>query len=173
MRTSILLILLVAPAGASAQASDPAASIRNFVRLNTDFCTGGQPKMEAFAVLKTEGVKSVLNLRTPGEYRMAEEVEAVEAAGLKYFNIPVVFPDAKPEQVEAFLAVTDNASNRPIFVHCAAAVRVGAFMMIRRVLRDGWTVEQAADEAHKIGLNNTRLEEFARQYITEHGPSAR
>ena len=41
--------------------------------------------------------------------------------------------------------------------------------MIRRVLRDGWTVEKAEQEAEKIGLReNPHLNEFARKYIEKH-----
>ncbi len=36
-----------------------------------------------------------------------------------------------------------------MFIHCTAAIRVGAFWMIRRVLRDGWKVEDAEEEATK------------------------
>lgn len=171
MRMSILAsVLLLLPVAVHAQTADSASSIRNYLRVNTDFCTGGQPKPEEFKKLKADGVKAVLNLRTPSEYRMDEEVQAVKDAGLKYFNIPVVFPNAEPEQVDAFLTITDSPSNRPLFIHCAAAVRVGAFWMIRRVLRDGWTVEAAAEEAHKVGLNNARLEAFAQKYIADHRP---
>jgi hypothetical protein len=41
--------------------------------------------------------------------------------------------------------------------------------MIRRVLRDGWTIEKAEEEAKKIGLENApHLNEFARKYIETH-----
>jgi hypothetical protein len=41
--------------------------------------------------------------------------------------------------------------------------------MIRRVLRDGWTIEAAEEEATKIGLKeNPHLNEFARKYIERH-----
>ena len=54
-------------------------------------------------------------------------------------------------------------------IHCAAAIRVGTFWMIRRVLRDGMTVDAALEEARKVGLNNApHLEEFARKYIASH-----
>ena len=41
--------------------------------------------------------------------------------------------------------------------------------MIRRVLRDGWTIEEAEKEAEKIGLREApHLNEFARAYIEKH-----
>ena len=143
--------------------------IRNFLRVNQDFCTGGQPRVEHLEKLKAEGVKTIINLRPPGEHRAAEEEEAAKKLGLRYINIPVVYATPKEEDADAFLKATDDKENRPAFIHCAAAIRVGAFWMIRRVLRDGMTVEAAEEEAKKVGLVNApHLTEFARKYIEKH-----
>jgi uncharacterized protein (TIGR01244 family) len=170
--TRMLLLLALTILATQAPPSQPSAdvaSIRSFMRVTTDFCTGGQPRPEHFAQLKAEGVRAVLNLRTPSEHRAAEEQEAVEKAGLKYFNIPVEYQHPAPEQVDAFLKITDDPANRPMFIHCTAAIRVGAFWMIRRVLRDGFTQEAALEEARKVGLVPTpHLEEFAKTYIEAH-----
>jgi uncharacterized protein (TIGR01244 family) len=164
----LLLTVTVLAAQTPAPTAD-VSSIRNFLRVNTDFCTGGQPRPEHFAQLKAQGVRAVLNLRTPGEHRAAEEQEAVEKAGLKYFNIPVEYQHPSAEQVDRFLEITDAAANRPMFIHCTAAIRVGAFWMIRRVLRDGFTEQAALEEARKVGLVPTpHLEEFARTYLETH-----
>jgi protein tyrosine phosphatase (PTP) superfamily phosphohydrolase (DUF442 family) len=166
--TFLLLILLQGGAPPAApQSSDP-ATIRNFMRVSTDFCTGGQPRPEHFARLKAEGVTAVLNLRTPGEYQAEEERRAVVAAGLKYFNVPVVYAAPTNAAADEFLKITDDPANRPMFIHCTAAIRVGGFWLIRRVLRDGWTWDRALDEAHKVGLSNApHLEAFAKAYIDE------
>ena len=151
----------------SAQAP-PAPSIRNFLRVNDQFCTGGQPRPEHFAELKASGVKAVINLRTPEEHRAAEEKATVEGLGLKYFNIPVVFSNPTDDQATEFLKITDDPANRPAFIHCTAAIRVGAFWMIRRVLRDGFTIEAAEAEAEKVGLHHSpHLNEFAKNYIAK------
>jgi len=151
--------------------TDP-STIRSFMRVSPDVCTGGQPRMEHFASLKADGVRAVLNLRTPGEHRADEEVAAVKAAGLRYFNIPVVYTAPTFEQVDEFLKITDDPANRPIFIHCTAAIRVGGFWLIRRVMRDKWTWDAALAEARKVGLVNApHLEEFAKQYIAKRGGS--
>lgn len=156
--------LLSVSAYAQIQSEQPA--IFNFTRVSDQYCTGGQPKLEALEKLKSEGVKSIINLRTPGEHRAADEEAKAKEVGLKYFNIPVVYRDPKEEQATEFLKLTDDPTNRPVFIHCTAAIRVGAFWMIRRVLRDGWTVEAAEEEAKKIGLREApHLVEFARAYI--------
>jgi uncharacterized protein (TIGR01244 family) len=145
-------------------------SIRNFLQVSPEFCTGGQPRPEHFAQLKADGVKSVVNLRTPGEHRAEEEKDAAEQAGLKYFNIPVVYSDPKAEQVDEFLKLTDDEANRPMFIHCTAAIRVGAFWLIRRLIRDGWPWEKALEDARKVGLTNApHLEEFAKKYVAALG----
>ena len=164
--TLIVLLALLAQAPATGPESFEPSTIRNFVRASTDFCTGGQPRNEHFAKLKSEGVRVVLNLRTPGEHRADEERQAVEQAGLKYFNIPVVYREPTAAQVDEFLKITDDPANRPMFIHCTAAIRVGAFWLIRRVVRDGLTWDAALAEARKVGLENApHLEEFAREYL--------
>ncbi len=145
--------------------------IRNFLQVNPDFCTGGQPRLEHFDKLKADGVKAVLNLRTPGEHRADEEQQAVEKMGLKYFNIPVVYTNPTDAQVDEFLKITDDPANRPMFIHCTAAIRVGAFWMIRRAMRDGLSPDAALEDAKKVGLTNApHLEAFARNYIATHKP---
>jgi uncharacterized protein (TIGR01244 family) len=143
--------------------------IRNFLRVNDQFCTGGQPRLEHLTKLKEDGVKAIINLRQPSEHRAAEEEAAARELGLRYFNIPVAYGDPKEEQVTEFLKLTDDPANRPAFIHCTAAIRVGAFWMIRRVLRDGLTIAAAEEEAKKVGLREApHLTEFAKKYIDKY-----
>lgn len=163
----LLAILFLAITSVTAQ--QEAQPIRNFLRINDQFCTGGQPRLEHLEQLKAEGVKAIINLRQPSEHRAAEEEAKAKELGLRYFNIPVVFTDPKEEQVTEFLKITDDPKNRPAFIHCTAAIRVGAFWMMRRVLRDGWTIEAAEEEAKKVGLRESpHWNEFARKYIEKH-----
>jgi uncharacterized protein (TIGR01244 family) len=163
--TTLVVLLIVLPLAAQQEVPP----IRNFVRVNEQFCTGGQPRLEHLQQLKDEGVKAIINLRPPAEHRAAEEEAKAKELGLRYFNIPFVFGEPKDEQATEFLKITDDPANRPAFIHCAAGIRVGAFWMIRRVLRDGWTVAAAEEEAKKIGLKESpHLVEFARRYIEQH-----
>ena len=163
----LLLMLLFVSLPIFAQDSVP--PIRNFIRMNKEFCTGAQPRLEHLEMLKKEGVKAIINLRQPSEHRAADEEAKAKELGLRYFNIPFAFGSPKDEQVDEFLRITDDAANQPAFVHCAAGIRVGAFWMIRRVLRDGFTIEAAEKEAEQIGLKDSpHLNEFARSYISKH-----
>jgi len=165
----VLILVIVALATTVVTNAQEVPPIRNFVRLSDDFCTGAQPRLEHLEKLKADGVKSILNLRPAGEHRAAEEEAKVKELGLQYFNIPVVFGEPKEEQVAEFFKITDERKNFPIFIHCAAGIRVGAFWFIRRVLRDGWTIEAAEKEADEVGLRESpHWKEFARKYIEEH-----
>ena len=166
---SISCLLSQQSSAQSTQSTQEVLPIRNFLQVNEEFCTGGQPRLEHLAKLKADGVKAIINLRTPTEHRAAEEEAEAKKLGLRYINIPVVYGDPKDEQVVEFLEVTDDNGNRPAFIHCTAAIRVGAFWMIRRALRDGWSVEKAEEEAKKVGLVNApHLVTFAKDYIEKH-----
>ena len=142
-------------------------AIPSFLKLTDNVWTGGQPTMEHLAKLKEGGVKVIINLRPHSEHNGAKEEAKAKELGLSYFNIPVVFREPQPEDADDFLKITDEQlKNGPVFIHCAAAIRVGAFWMIRRVLRDGWEFDKALEEANKIGLRNQApLIEFAKGYI--------
>jgi len=99
---SCLILLYVLPIR-SPQEIPP---IRNFVQVNKEFCTGGQPRLEHLQKLKADGVKAIINLRPPVEHRAAEEEAKAKELGLRYFNIPVVFGDPKDEQATEFLKIS-------------------------------------------------------------------
>ena len=169
MRNRFSLLLITAFFALPVLASQELPPIRNFLRVNEQFCTGGQPRLEHLTKLKEDGVKAIINLRQPSEHRAAEEEAAAKELGLRYFNIPVAYGAPKEEQVTEFLKLTDDPANRPAFIHCTAAIRVGAFWMIRRVLRDGLTIEAAEEEAKKVGLREApHLTEFAKKYIDKY-----
>ena len=165
MLGTLALLLLTLQAAPQAELDRSGTSSRS----RPTSVSAGQPRIEHFAGLKTKGVKAVLNLRQPSEHRADEERAAVEAAGMKYFNIPVVYAKPTDEMVDEFLRITDDPANRPMLVHCTAAIRVGGFWLIRRVVRDGMSWDAALEEARKVGLINApHLEEFAKTYIATH-----
>lgn len=151
------------------QAAEELKAIRNYARVAEDVHIGAQPRPEHFEKLKAAGVMVILNLRAPAEHRAAEEEAQVQALGLRYINIPMVYTAPKEESVDEFLRVLDDAANRPVFIHCTTTIRAAALWMIRRVLRDGVPLDQAETEAMKLGLSTgPDLRDFARAYIAKH-----
>lgn len=141
--------------------------IPNFLKLTDQVWTGGQPWPEHLPKLKDAGIKVIINLRPHGEHAGEREAAKVKELGMSYFNIPVAYN--APEELDAddFLKLTDEQlKNGPVFIHCAVGARVGAFLIIRRVLRDSWDFDKALEEAIRIGLpKQSQLVEFAKEYI--------
>src|SRR5919106_182224 len=106
-----MLMLFVALLSLQGAPPPEVPPIHNFLKVTPEFCTGGQPRPEHLEKLRGDGIQAVLNLREPSEHRAAEEQKAVEAAGMKYFNIPVSYKEPTEEQVEQFLQITDDRSN--------------------------------------------------------------
>lgn len=169
--------LLLALAATAQTPRDPEADYdlaamykMHFNKVNDQFWTGGQPPMAELARLKQQGIKAIIVLRKPGEraFNAAGEEFEAKRLGLRYFLIPVDYENPKEEQVDEFLRLTDDPQNRPMLIHCTMAIRVSAFWMVRRVLRDGWSVEKAQEEAQKLGPPARHLRAFALRYIEKH-----
>jgi uncharacterized protein (TIGR01244 family) len=141
--------------------------IPRFLKVTDQVWTGGQPWPEHFPKLKDAGVKVIINLRPHTEHEGAREEAKVKELGMAYFNIPVSFNEPDELDADEFLKLTDEQlKNGPVFIHCAVGSRVGAFWMIRRVLRDGWELDKAVEEANKIGMRSQgRQFDFAKEYI--------
>ena len=137
--------------------------------LDDSFATGAQPTDQAFAKAAASGFRSVLSLRTGSEgVDLARERSLVEKSKMRYYNIPVVSSAPKPDQADEFLRLVKDKSNHPMLINCASANRVGAFMMIYRVLEQGWSEDKALAEAVKIGTSSPNLKQFAHDYIEQH-----
>jgi protein tyrosine phosphatase (PTP) superfamily phosphohydrolase (DUF442 family) len=142
------------------------ADIPRVLCLDDDFATGAQPTGDAYAKAAASGFRSVLSLRAANErIDLARERAKVESAKMRYFNIPVISSAPRFEQADEFLRLTREKANHPMLINCASANRVGAFMMILRVVDQGWSEEKALDEAIKIGLSSDGLKKFATDYI--------
>lgn len=137
--------------------------------LDDSFATGGQPTDQAFAKAAASGFRSVLSLRTGSEgVDLFRERSLVEKSKMRYYNIPVISSAPKPEQADEFIRLVKDKSNHPMLINCASANRVGAFMMIYRVLEQGWSEDKALAEAVKIGTSSPNLKQFAHDYIEQH-----
>jgi len=162
---AVAAVLSVAAVVVFAADGGTVEEIANYVRVTEAVATGGQPTAAQIRALGHAGFRAILNLREDEEYDAKEEAAAAREAGLTYLRIPVKGSDPRDAEADEFLRVTDDPANSPIFIHCAAGNRVGAFWLIRRVLRDGMSFEEAEAEARLIGLKSPNLVEFARQYV--------
>lgn len=170
MRALAPLVALTLALPAFAQTKQERAGIVNFTQVDAVVACGGATETTALDGLATDGFKAVINLRRPTEQGADLEQNAAHARslGLTYISIPFNGQQPDSQAVDDFLAAVADEANRPVFVHCASASRVGAMWLVKRVLQDGWAVDKATEEAKLIGLRSETLEAFALEYINSH-----
>jgi protein tyrosine/serine phosphatase len=136
-------------------------SIKNFRQVNDWLYRGGQPKEAEFDELLTLGVKTVISLRWNIAVILQERSLAQQKA-LNFVSIPLsywVLPTRK--EIDRFLAILDEPSLRPVFVHCLHGVdRTGALIAMYRMARENWTADQAYDEMKQAGFHKVRVHQF-------------
>lgn len=126
-------------------------SIINYRRLSGDLITGGQPAGEQLSPVAAAGCEVVINL-LPGEEPRAlpDERGTVERLGMIYEYIPVIWEQPTRADLERFFQAMERHRGRRVFVHCAANYRASAFIMLYRVLRLGWRIEDALPDMRAI-----------------------
>jgi len=123
----------------------PNIKISNFGQMDENFYRGARPKAEDFKNLAALGIKTVIDLTDNSRDR---EKPAVEAAGMRYVNIPIVDKESpSAEQVSAFLKVANNPATGKFYVHCAGGRhRTGIMGAVYRFNHDHWNFDQAYAE---------------------------
>ena len=145
----------------------PNVKIKNFGQMDDRFFRGARPKGEDYKALAELGVKTVIDLT---DNSRAEEQPAVEAAGLRYINIPMVdksYPSI--EQVNEFLKVVNDPETGKFFVHCAGGRhRTGVVGAVYRFNHDGWNLEQVLAEMNQYdfgsGFGHGKQKNFVKDY---------
>jgi len=125
--------------------SFPSIKIGNFGQMDERFYRGGRPKPEEFKNLAALGIHTVIDLTDNSRER---EQPAVEAAGMRYINIPIVdkaYPSV--EQANAFLKTVNDPATGKFYVHCAGGRhRTGIMGAVYRFNHDHWNFDQAYAE---------------------------
>lgn len=133
------------------EATDPLTEIRAYLALTPLLGTSGQPTLEQFAAVRDAGYETVVSLLPPERNPYgAAEPEIVAALGMEFVNIPVVWAEPRPEDLNRFFEVMDTNAERKLFIHCAANMRVSAFLFLYRVLRLGMPEADAEDDMERI-----------------------
>ena len=153
----------------------PNVKIKNFGQMDERFYRGARPKDGDYKALAALGVKTIIDLTDNSkEY----EQPAVEAAGLRYVNIPMVdksYPSI--EQVNEFLKVVSDPETGKFFVHCAGGRhRTGVVGAVYRFNQNGWNLDQVLAEMEKYdfgsGFGHGKQKDFVKDYWKQFRASA-
>lgn len=134
--------------------------------------TGGQPTAADITRLADAGYRSVVDLRPASESRGFDEAKTVQAAGLRYEQIPVTPQTLRDEHFDRFRAFVADPANRPMLVHCASANRVGALLLPYLLLDERRPLDEALPLAATVGLRSKELTDAALRYAAARGAQA-
>jgi protein tyrosine phosphatase (PTP) superfamily phosphohydrolase (DUF442 family) len=131
--------------------SSTASEIYNFRAVTTRLWTAGQPTEKQLHHVREAGFDAVINLALPtSDNAIPNEGSVVTGLGMAYVHIPVDFKAPTAQDFRAFCGVMDLFVDRRVFVHCAANMRVSAFIFLYRILRKGTSITDAQQDLHAI-----------------------
>ncbi len=140
--------------------------IYNFLKLSDSVATAGQPTKEQFPAISKSGYQVVVNLALPESLNaLPDEQAIVEAQGIEYFHIPVIWENPTLEDIKNFFTVMETNVDKNVFVHCAANMRVSAFMYLYRLIHEHISDEDAKRDLHQIWVPNEIWQKFITQVL--------
>ena len=118
--------------------------IYNYIPVNDQIITGGQPTADQLRSAAAEGFVTVINLATiDSSSSLQDESGLVRSLGMNYFHIPVVWGEPKDSDFAAFEGVMAQIPAGKTLIHCAANFRVTAFYSLYAQKHLGWSAAQA------------------------------
>jgi tyrosine-protein phosphatase SIW14 len=154
-----------------AQTKTTGKDLPNFYIVNSKLYRGGQPSEAGVMKLKEMGVGAIIDFRGVGDKTKSEEQWA-QTAGLKFYSVPLDnWHSPKDANVDKILTLINSPDNQPVFVHCQrGADRTGTIVAVYRITHDGWTGEQANEEARKFGFGwwQVKMKDYINDYYRDY-----
>lgn len=120
------------------------SDIYNYIKVNDQLITGGQPTADQLIEAASEGFATVINLATVDpRYSLEDEAGLVDSLGMLYYHIPVEWENPKEADFTAFEEILAHLPPGKTLIHCAANYRVTAFYSLYAQKHLGWSPEQA------------------------------
>jgi uncharacterized protein (TIGR01244 family) len=140
------------------------AGFQDVFAQSDDLYISGQPEKESFAKLKSDGVTTVINLRTPGEMDNRENVPfdekaIVDSLGLEYIHIPLggtEFPYTN-EALQKFADAVDKSEGK-VLLHCTVGRRASNMYAAYLIQFEGFEPNKAIEYAKAINFGEWPLE---------------
>lgn len=130
--------------------------IYRYCAVDAVLCTSGQPTVDQLGHIAAAGYKAIINLALHDDprYSLPDESSTVESLGLAYIHIPVQFMAPTEQDLLEFFSAMEAHQREKLWVHCAANMRVTAFLGLYRVIRQGWSIDRAFELMYGVWQPN-------------------
>jgi len=133
----------------------------NCFQVSDTLYRGAQPTAEGMRELKRLGIKTIVNLRT-----LHSDRDEMKDAAFDYEHIYFNPLNAEDDEIVRFLALVQDPSRQPVFVHCAhGADRTGTMCAMYRIFVEDWSKEDAVTEMTDGGYGFHKIYQNLLEYI--------
>lgn len=129
----------------------------------------GQPRGPGLLWLRLRGIRTLVNLRSPGSDGMAAEERFARLHGLAFHNVCIGHTaETVGAAADQFLRIVRHPRNWPVLVHCSRGKeRSGVLSAVFRLECEQWPNREALAEMYRLGVTPGTLEaaeDFVRSY---------
>lgn len=143
-------------------------ALPNYRRVSDHIGASGMPTEAQLGDIARAGFEVVINLdQQPSRHALPDERGAVEALGMIYEPIPVVWDSPGHAEFARFCAALERYAGRRIFVHCVANYRASVFIALYRIRRLGWSPADALAELTKVWQPNEIWQKFIESELAQ------
>jgi protein tyrosine phosphatase (PTP) superfamily phosphohydrolase (DUF442 family) len=144
-------------------------SILNFVQISETIATAGQPTEAQLIDIRNAGYQTIVNLAlTTSTNALPNEQEIVEAQGMHYVHIPVVWENPTQDDLHRFFESMNENANRKVFIHCAMNMRVSVFVYLYRRIQESVPDNLAQKDLYKVWIPNETWQNFIDQMLANY-----
>ena len=136
--------------------------IFNYYKVPDLFETSGQPNNKQLISIANGGYEAVINLapNTTIEGKIINEEGILKSNNITYIHIPVDFNNPLDEDFNKFVAALEQNKHKKIWVHCAANMRVSAFVFKYRRDVLGLSPKNIEEDLEAIWVPNKTWSSF-------------
>lgn len=105
-------------------------SILNYIKVNDNISTSGQPTKKQFKMIAENGFDVVINLAMHNKGALKEEDKIVSKNEMIYIHIPITWKNPELDRLQLFMHLlkTLQDEKKKVFIHCIMNYRASAFI---------------------------------------------
>jgi len=83
-------------------------NLPNYIKINEQISTSGQPIKKQFKKIAKEGFEVVINLAMHNKGALKEEDKIVSKNGMMYIHLPITWKDPEIDRLKLFLKLLES-----------------------------------------------------------------